>query len=84
MAAAALGSVLTWTGLSLSFGLQILNLGYLEADAGFFLRGANTSTLSNPSGPSQPERRPLVMYSVLIDHPTEGESQCPAPLASSL
>ena len=47
-------------------------LGYLQADAGWFLRGGNSSTMSNPSGPAKPERRDLIMYSVLIDHPTEG------------
>jgi hypothetical protein len=28
--------------------------------------------MSNPDGPSKPERRDLVMYVVLIDHPVEG------------
>jgi len=50
----------------------ILHIGYLAADAGWFLRGGNGSTLSNPDGPKQRERRDLVMYSVLIDHPHEG------------
>lgn len=47
-----------------------LHLGYLEADAGWFKRAGGTSTLSNPN--PQTERRKLVMYSVLIDHPKEG------------
>jgi glyoxylase-like metal-dependent hydrolase (beta-lactamase superfamily II) len=51
----------------------VLNVGYLQADAGWFLRGANTSLMSNPAGANgKPERRDLVMYVVLIDHPTEG------------
>lgn len=51
----------------------VLPVGFLAADAGWFLRGANTSTASNPAGPNgKPERRDLVMYVVLIDHPTEG------------
>lgn len=51
----------------------VLPLGYLAADAGWFLRGENTSTASNPNGPNgKPKRRDLVMYCVLIDHPTEG------------
>ncbi len=53
--------------------MRFLHLGYLAADAGFFLRGANTSTMSNPKGPNgNPQRRDLVMYAILIEHPTEG------------
>lgn len=51
---------------------HVLCVGYLQADAGFFLRGGNTSTYSNPDGPGKHERRDLVMYVVLIDHPSEG------------
>lgn len=48
----------------------ILNLGTLEADAAWFIRGGSTSTLSNPNPTN--ERRKLTMYAILIDHPTEG------------
>jgi len=50
--------------------LWLLHCGNLEADAGFFIRGGGTSTLSNPN----PEhvRREMVVISVLIEHPTEG------------
>ncbi|ETS63671.1 hypothetical protein PaG_01977 [Moesziomyces aphidis] len=51
---------------------HVICLGYLQADAGWFKRGGNTSLMSNPSGPEKPERRDLIMYSVLIEHPTEG------------
>ncbi|KAJ1603450.1 hypothetical protein NDA14_006759 [Ustilago hordei] len=51
---------------------HVICLGYLQADAGWFKRGGNTSTMSNPKGPAEPERRDLIMYSVLIEHPTEG------------
>jgi glyoxylase-like metal-dependent hydrolase (beta-lactamase superfamily II) len=49
---------------------QLLHLGDLEADDGWFMRAANTSTLSNPSPTNK--RRRLIMLSVLIEHPTEG------------
>lgn len=48
-----------------------MHVGNLEADAGWFFRGGNTGTLSNPN-PKEHERRKLVMISVLIEHPTEG------------
>ena len=51
---------------------HVICLGYLQADAGWFRRGGNTSLMSNPKGPAEPERRDLIMYSVLIEHPTEG------------
>ncbi|GAC95450.1 metallo-beta-lactamase super [Pseudozyma hubeiensis SY62] len=51
---------------------HVLNLGYLQADAGWFKRGANQSLMSNPKGPETPERRDLIVYAVLIEHPTEG------------
>jgi len=51
--------------------MWIMNVGYLEVDAGWFLRAGNTSTLSNTKSPER-ERRALVMYCVLIEHPTEG------------
>lgn len=51
---------------------HVICLGYLQADAGWFKRGGNTSLMSNPKGPAEPERRDLIMYAVLIEHPTEG------------
>ncbi|SJX60474.1 uncharacterized protein SRS1_11794 [Sporisorium reilianum f. sp. reilianum] len=51
---------------------HVLNLGYLQADAGWFKRGANQSLMSKPKGPEVHERRDLIMYAVLIEHPTEG------------
>ncbi len=52
----------------------ILNLGYLEADLGFFFQGGNASLLSHKIEGTQPERerKQLIMYGVLIDHPSEG------------
>lgn len=47
-------------------------MGTLECDAGFVLRGGNSSTKSNPKGPEHADRRRLAMYSLLIEHPTEG------------
>ncbi|PMD48954.1 Metallo-hydrolase/oxidoreductase [Hyaloscypha variabilis F] len=49
---------------------HLLNLGFLEADSGFFVRGGNASTASNLH--PEPTRRKLAMISVLISHPTEG------------
>lgn len=51
---------------------HVLNLGYLQADAGWFKRGANSSTATNTTGPTPHERRDLIMYAVLICHPSEG------------
>ncbi|KAL9068317.1 MAG: hypothetical protein Q9157_006540 [Trypethelium eluteriae] len=50
--------------------LQLLHIGNLEAEEGWFKRGGGTSTLSNPK-PDR-ERRKLMVMSVLIEHPTEG------------
>jgi len=50
--------------------LWLLHVGNLEADEGFFIRGGNTSTLSNPN--PQNKRRKMVVISILIEHPTEG------------
>ncbi|CAO1614741.1 unnamed protein product [Sympodiomycopsis kandeliae] len=52
--------------------ITVLNLGSLEADLGWMIRGANTSLASNPDGPPKNARRELACYSILIDHPTEG------------
>lgn len=45
-------------------------MGNLEADAAFFLRGAGTSSKSNPDPAHL--RRELIICSALIEHPTEG------------
>ena len=50
--------------------LWLLDLGELSADAGWFMAGANTSTLSEQNPRS--ERRRLKMISALIEHPKHG------------
>ncbi|KAJ5232046.1 beta-lactamase-like protein [Penicillium chermesinum] len=50
--------------------MHILNLGALEADESWFLRGANASTLSNPN--PENKRRKLALLSCLIEYPGFG------------
>jgi glyoxylase-like metal-dependent hydrolase (beta-lactamase superfamily II) len=50
--------------------LWLLDLGELSADAGWFMAGANTSTLSEQNPRS--ERRRLKLISALIEHPKHG------------
>ncbi|BFZ63258.1 hypothetical protein YB2330_004379 [Saitoella coloradoensis] len=50
--------------------MWLLNLGHLECDNGWLLRGANTSTRSNKNGSAG--RTELVVIAALIEHPTEG------------
>lgn len=50
----------------------LLDLGRLEADEGFMIRGGNTSLKSTEGTSFVNKRREMVMYSVLIDHPHEG------------
>lgn len=50
--------------------LWLLNCGFLEAEEGWFKRGGGVSTKSDPK--KAPERRKMVVISVLIEHPTEG------------
>ncbi|PYH81920.1 metallo-beta-lactamase superfamily protein [Aspergillus uvarum CBS 121591] len=50
--------------------LHILNLGTLQADEGFLIRGANTSLVSETNPVSK--RRDLMAIAVLIDHPDAG------------
>jgi len=50
--------------------LWLLHLGDLEADVGFFMRGAGASTKSSPDAPRL--RGKGVIISALIEHPTEG------------
>lgn len=50
--------------------MYILNLGMLEADESWILRGANTSLLSDPNPVNK--RRQLVLLSALIEYPDVG------------
>lgn len=50
--------------------LWLLHLGNNEADAGFFVRGANASSSSNPNPTN--ERWKGCLNAALIEHPTEG------------
>ncbi|KAJ6017375.1 Metallo-beta-lactamase superfamily protein [Penicillium sp. IBT 35674x] len=50
--------------------MYILNLGMLEADESWILRGANTSLLSDPNPVNK--RRQLVLLSALIEYPGVG------------
>jgi len=51
---------------------HLLEVGWLEADEGFVMRGGNTSTMSTKDKSFVNKRRRLPMYCVLIDHPHEG------------
>ncbi|EAS34525.3 metallo-beta-lactamase superfamily protein [Coccidioides immitis RS] len=50
--------------------MHLLNLGSLECDEGWLLRGGNSSALSNKN--PENKRRELIILSVLIEHPQEG------------
>lgn len=50
----------------------LLEVGWLECDEGFVLRGGNTSLKSTEGETFVNKRRELPMYCVLIDHPHEG------------
>lgn len=52
--------------------LYLLEVGWLEADDGFLVRGANTSTMSTKDKSFVNKRRKLPMYCILIEHPYEG------------
>ncbi|EHY56045.1 hypothetical protein HRR83_006576 [Exophiala dermatitidis] len=52
--------------------LYLLEVGWLEADDAFMVRGANTSTKSTENRSFVNKRRKLPMYCVLIKHPHEG------------
>jgi len=52
--------------------MWLLEVGWLEADEGFVVRGGNTSTMSTKDKSFVNKRRQLPMYCVLIDHPHEG------------
>ncbi|GMG28730.1 unnamed protein product [Aspergillus oryzae] len=51
---------------------QVLEVGWLECDKGFVIRGGNTSTKSTETGSFVNERCEMPMYCILIDHPHEG------------
>ena len=50
----------------------MLEVGWLEADEGFVIRGGNTSLKSAEDKPFVNKRRQLPMYCILIEHPVEG------------
>lgn len=50
----------------------LLEVGWLEADEGFVVRGGNTSLNSTRDVAFVNKRRQLPMYCVLIEHPIEG------------
>ncbi len=51
---------------------QVLEVGWLEADEGFVIRGGNTSLNSTKDKAFVNKRRQLPMYCILIEHPVEG------------
>ena len=52
--------------------MWVLEVGWLEADEGFVIRGGNTSLKSTEDKPFVNKRRQLPMYCILIEHPVEG------------
>lgn len=50
--------------------MWLLDLGTLECDEGWLVRGGNTSTLSNKQGDRK--RRELIVLAILISHPEDG------------
>lgn len=50
----------------------VLEVGWLECDEGFVIRGGNTSVKSKENESFVNKRRELPMYCILIDHPHEG------------
>lgn len=50
--------------------MHILNLGTLQADEGWLLRGGNTSSMSNKN--PENKRRDLTVLAALIEHPDMG------------
>lgn len=51
---------------------HVLEVGWLECDEGYVLRGGNSSVKSTEGHSSVNKRRELPMYCILIDHPEEG------------
>ena len=52
--------------------MWLLEVGWLECDEGFVLRGGNTSLKSTEDKTFVNKRREMPMYCVLISHPHEG------------
>lgn len=52
--------------------MYLLEVGWLEADEGFVIRGGNASLMSTKDKSFVNKRRQMPMYCVLIDHPHEG------------
>lgn len=52
--------------------MWVLEVGWLEADEGFVLRGGNTSLKSTEDQAFKNKRRQMPMYCILIKHPHEG------------
>jgi len=52
--------------------MWVLEVGWLEADEAFMIRGANISTKSKENESFVNKRRALPMYCILIEHPHEG------------
>lgn len=50
--------------------LSLLDLGRIDADDGFFLRGGNAAVQSNPN--PQYERRRVAVIAAVVDHPVAG------------
>lgn len=48
---------------------HVLEVGWLECDEGFVVRGGNTSVKSSEGKSFVNKRRELPMYCILIDHP---------------
>ncbi len=51
---------------------HLLEVGWLECDEAFIVRGGNTSTKSTENRSFVNKRRELALYCVLIEHPHEG------------
>lgn len=51
---------------------HVLEVGWLECDEAFVVRGGNTSLKSTENEAFLNKRRQLPMYCILIDHPHEG------------
>lgn len=51
---------------------HVIELGWLECDEGYVIRGGNSSLKSTEGTPFINKRRELPMYCILIDHPHEG------------
>lgn len=51
---------------------HVLEVGWLECDEGFVVRGGNTSLKSTENEKFVNKRREMPMYCILIEHPHEG------------